>query len=87
VSWSWWPPTRSAGRRYLLGIPRSTGALLITRLGRSAGRPVEWRRTLIRGDRFWLLAEFSSRTGYRLAPDSRYPVAAAAAGSSGFVTE
>ena len=73
-------PTSAEQR--LLGIPPSTGALLITRLGRSVGRPVEWRRTLIRGDRFWLLAEFSSRTGYRLAPDSRYPVAAAVAGSS-----
>lgn len=57
----------------LLGIPPSTGALLITRLGCAAGRPVEWRRTLIRCDRFSLLAEFSARTGYRLAPDSRYP--------------
>jgi GntR family transcriptional regulator len=27
---------------------------------------VEWRHTLIRGDRFSLLAEFSPRIGYRL---------------------
>ena len=68
----------------LLGIPPSTGALLITRLGWAAGRPVEWRRTLIRGDRFSLLAEFSTRTGYRLAPDSRYPVPKVLSGSSPF---
>ena len=48
----------------LLGIPPSTGALLITRLGWAAGRPVEWRRTLIQGDRFSLLAGFSARPGY-----------------------
>jgi GntR family transcriptional regulator len=35
-------------------------------------RPVEWRRTLIRGDRFSLIAEFSQRTGYQLHLDSRY---------------
>jgi hypothetical protein len=52
----------------VLGTPPSTGALLISRLGFAAGRPVEWRRTLIRGDRFSLLAEFSARTGCRLAP-------------------
>jgi len=67
-------PTRAQQR--LLGISPSTGALAISRLGCAAGRPVEWRHTLIRGDRFSLLAEFSARTGYRLAPDSRFPVAA-----------
>ena len=74
-------PTSAEQR--LLGISPSTGALLITRLGYAGGQPVEWRRTLIRGDRFSLLAEFSSRTGYRLAPDHRYPVPAALAGSAG----
>lgn len=64
-------PTAAVQR--LLAIPATTGALLISRLGCAAGRPVEWRQTLIRGDRFSLLAEFSSRTGYRLTPDSRYP--------------
>jgi hypothetical protein len=60
------------------GTPPSTGALLISRLDFAAGRPVEWRRTLIRGDRFSLLAEFSARTGYRLAPDDGYPGSASA---------
>jgi GntR family transcriptional regulator len=64
-------PTRMQQR--LLSIPATTGALLISRVGCAAGNPVEWRQTLIRGDRFSLLAEFSSRTGYRLAPDQRYP--------------
>ena len=62
----------TAAEQRLLGTPPSAGALLISRLGFAAGRPVEWRRTLVRGDRFSLLAEFSARTGYRLALDSRH---------------
>ena len=57
-------PTRA--EQALLEIPPSTGALAIDRLGHSGGSPVEWRHTLIRGDRFSLLAEFSPRTGYQL---------------------
>jgi GntR family transcriptional regulator len=34
---------------------------------------VEWRHTLIRGDRFSLVAEFSARTGYQLSLGSAYP--------------
>ncbi len=49
-----------------LRIPPTTGALAIGRLGYAGGRVVEWRHTLIRGDRFSLLAEFSPRIGYRL---------------------
>lgn len=52
--------------RRLLEIPPATAALAIDRLGHTAGRPVEWRHTLVRGDRFTLLAEFSSRSGYQL---------------------
>jgi GntR family transcriptional regulator len=68
----------TAAEQRLLAIPATTGALLISRVGCAAGRPIEWRQTLIRGDRFSLLAEFSARTGYRLTPDSRYPLRAAA---------
>ena len=57
-------PTRAEQRH--LQIPPTTGALAISRLGYAGGHPVEWRHTLIRGDRFSLLAEFSPRTGYRL---------------------
>lgn len=70
----------TAAERRALGIPSSTGALLISRLGYAAGRPVEWRRSLIRGDRFSLLADFSSRTGYRLGPGRSYPVRGALSG-------
>jgi len=63
-------PSRAEQR--LLGLPRSVGALAIDRLGYAGDRPVEWRRTLIRGDRFSLIAEFSQRTGYQLHLDSGY---------------
>jgi GntR family transcriptional regulator len=70
-------PTRSEQR--LLGIGPSTGALAIDRLGHAGGKPVEWRRTLIRGDRFSLLAEFSPHTGYQLNLGAAYPAATALA--------
>ena len=60
-------------QRRLLQIPAATGALAIDRLGYADGRPVEWRQTIIRGDRFSLLAEFSPRTGYQLSMGAPYP--------------
>lgn len=57
----------SRAERRLLDIPAATGALAIDRLSHAGGRPVEWRQTLIRGDRFSLVAEFSPGMGYQLA--------------------
>lgn len=51
-------------QRRLLDCPPGTGAFAVRRLGRSHGRPVEWRYLLIRGDRFPLSASFGARTGY-----------------------
>lgn len=58
--------------RMLLDIPRRVAAFSIDRLGSSDGRPIEWRQTVVRADRFSLLAEFSRlpdgrRPGLRLA--------------------
>lgn len=61
------------GERELLGIGPDVAALAIERLGCSAGRPVEWRHTLVRGDRFSVTAEFSARTGYRLDLGGTHP--------------
>jgi GntR family transcriptional regulator len=78
----------TAAEQRLLAIPATTGALLICRVASAGGQPVEWRRTLIRGDRFSLVAEFSSRTGYRLVPAaspcrrSRRPAETVSAGRS-----
>ncbi|MEK6442896.1 GntR family transcriptional regulator [Pseudonocardia sp. T1-2H] len=52
--------------RRLLGIGPGVAALAIERLGSSGGVPVEWRHTLVRGDRFTLTAQFSARDGYQM---------------------
>jgi GntR family transcriptional regulator len=52
--------------RRLLDVSPDVAAFSIERLGWASGRPVEWRRTLIRGDRFTALARFDARAGYRL---------------------
>ena len=52
--------------RSQLSCPPEVAAFAINRLSHAQGRPVEWRHTLVRGDRFALTAEFSATTGYRL---------------------
>jgi len=52
--------------RSLLHCPPEAAAFSINRQGTSQNRPVEWRHTLVRGDRFALSAEFSANMGYRL---------------------
>jgi GntR family transcriptional regulator len=42
-------------------------AFSIERLGRLNSEPIEWRNTVVRGDRFSVTAEFSARAGYQLA--------------------
>ena len=52
--------------RTLLTIGPTAAAFAIDRLGTAGDRPVEWRQTLVRGDRFSVAAEFSDRAGYHL---------------------
>ncbi|TCC43808.1 GntR family transcriptional regulator [Kribbella capetownensis] len=54
--------------RAVLRCPPEAAAFSINRQGTSQSRPVEWRHTLVRGDRFALSAEFSENLGYRLTP-------------------
>lgn len=49
-----------------LRCPAGVALFAINRLGFSQGTPVEWRQTLVRGDRFALTAEFTAQFGYRL---------------------
>jgi GntR family transcriptional regulator len=56
----------SADDRALLGLRGNGAALVIDRLSCAKGEPVEWRHTLVRGDRFSVVAEFSARNGYQL---------------------
>lgn len=57
----------TAAERARLDCGEAVAAFAVNRLGWSRGRAVEWRHTLVRGDRFALAAEFSAREGYRLA--------------------
>lgn len=47
----------------LLAMASDVAALAIERLGFDSGRPVEWRHTLVRGDRFAVTADFSRSDG------------------------
>lgn len=51
----------------LLGVDPGTAAFAVERVGTVGTTPFEWRRTLVRGDRFTLTAEFTARGGYRLS--------------------
>ncbi len=57
----------------ILAMPRGVAALAIERLGFDGTHPLEWRHTLVRGDRFAVSAEFSGRTGYQVGAGSLGP--------------
>jgi len=52
----------TASQQSLLGCPSDVAALAVDRLGCADGEPIEWRHTLIRGDRFSLTAQFTPHT-------------------------
>ncbi|MGW2407183.1 GntR family transcriptional regulator [Streptomyces sp. NPDC001739] len=59
---------------WLLGLADREPAFAIERLGRSGERPVEWRETVVRGDRFTFVAEWSdSSPAVALAPRAANP--------------
>lgn len=58
-------PTRA--ERTLLNCPAGVAAFSIHRLGHADGRPVEWRHTLIRGDRFALTTDLAGAGAFQLA--------------------
>lgn len=45
--------------RLLLDIPHETAALSVERTGDLRGQPVEWRQTVVRGDRFSFVTDLS----------------------------
>jgi GntR family transcriptional regulator len=55
-----------AAVRRLLGMPAGMAAFEIHRLGCLRDQPVEWRETVVRGDRFTVTAHWSQRKGYRM---------------------
>ena len=58
----------TARERKTLGIDSTVAVFAIDRLGLTRGRPVEWRQTMVRGDKFSVVAEFSASAGYRVDP-------------------
>lgn len=57
-------PTR--GERDLLHMPATAALLMVERTGCLHGRPLEFRHTLVRGDRYAVTASFDSR-GYQVS--------------------
>jgi GntR family transcriptional regulator len=57
-------PTPEQRRRLSLG--GSVGLLVIERIGRINGEPVEWRETLVRGDRFSVVATWTPHRAYEM---------------------
>ncbi|HEX5740587.1 MAG TPA: GntR family transcriptional regulator [Pilimelia sp.] len=55
----------SARERRLLELDRTTAVFAIERLACAGSTPVEWRHTVVRGDRFTVSAQFSATGGYR----------------------
>lgn len=54
------PVLPTPDQRKLLMMRRGEAALSLERLGTAGGRPIEWRTTLIRGDRYRFVANFSA---------------------------
>lgn len=62
----------TAEEQSLLHCGADVAALALDRLGCAGGEPIEWRHTLIRGDRFSLTAQFTPHT-YRFADSESAP--------------
>ncbi len=67
----------SAAERALLDLPRGVACLRVERTGLLRSRPVEFRQTLVRGDRYAVVADWTERG---------YSVGAQASGAAGPVT-
>ena len=55
------PVIPTAAERSALDIPSDVAAFAIERLVCSEGAPVEWRQSLVRGDRYSFVVELSPR--------------------------
>jgi GntR family transcriptional regulator len=63
----------SPAERDLLQLRPGTGAFRIERLGYAGPRPVEWRSTLIRSDRYSFSVDWLGSSGIRLGARHRSP--------------
>lgn len=62
------PLTPSAADRKALDVRAGTAVFFLERLGCRDGAPVEWRTTIIRGDRYRFVAEWSATGPSQLRP-------------------
>ena len=62
------PIVPEASDRALLDLGRGTAAFFLERLGTHDGQPIEWRTTVIRGDRYRFVADWSSSERSALRP-------------------
>lgn len=62
------PIVPPAADRDRLGISKSDAAFFLERLGTRDGKPVEWRTTVIRGDRFRFISDWSAGHQGRFRP-------------------
>jgi GntR family transcriptional regulator len=68
-----WPVIPTREEREELGIHESEAAFMIERITETDGRPLEWRETLVRGDTYRFVVEWSpgrSDNAPQLAPHS-----------------
>lgn len=56
------PIVPSASDRAALGLRKTEAAFFLERLGSRDGKPIEWRTTVIRGDRFRFVTDWSAGT-------------------------
>ncbi len=62
------PIVPSAADRAKLGLRKNDAAFFLERLGCRDGRPIEWRTTVIRGDRYRFVTDWSTGSRPRLRP-------------------
>ncbi|MBO4205319.1 UTRA domain-containing protein [Micromonospora echinofusca] len=68
--------TPTVDQRRLLGLGRGVALLAIDRIGHADGDPVEWRETLVRGDRFSVVAHWAPHAPYQLTVADGSPLGA-----------
>jgi len=61
-------PTPTDRKR--LGLRKTDAAFFLERVGTRDGKPIEWRTTIIRGDRYRFVTEWSSGTRSQLRPSA-----------------
>lgn len=64
----------TSAQRSLLRLPRGVALLAIERIGTTGTGPVEWRETLVRGDRFSVVASWAPHQEYRMRVTAGEPL-------------